>query len=150
MFSCIKNKSFNFKILFFRLWVIVQYLNSLLRTSEEVFYGICFKEFCTTEITSNCIKFSTTKAVFQHWKEREFTWCKIWTVKEMQHDFNIAFTKILLNKNSDMRARIFVMKFSTPYEIMTLFQCVVQQNFQNINIIFTIQNRFQRYSMLMD
>ena len=52
-------------------------------------------------------------------------WYDIWTVRGMCHDFNITFTKILLDRNSDIRVSIIGLKCSILNQFMMLSRNVV-------------------------
>lgn len=58
---------------------------------ENSFSGSWIQEPCTAEITSEFILNFLPFQLFQCGKQPEITWCKIWTVRGMWHDFNIAF-----------------------------------------------------------
>ena len=75
---------------------------------------------------------------------------KTWILRSMQHNFNIAFPKILLNRSSNFSLALFLQakhSCNVPQQFMTLSQSVLSQKFQlkHINHI-----TFWKYSKLTD
>ena len=124
--------------------------NQLFKTNRELFFWKLLQRMlhCWNNFII-CIKFSAIELFLQCWKQSEITYFKIWTVKGMWHDFNFAFTKILMNRSSSVRAAIILMLWRFPYQFVILCPCVLSQFFINWNIMFTIHNRFWMHSMLI-
>ena len=67
----------------------------------------------------------------------------------MWHDFNIALTKILLDKNSNNPVSVIVTQCPFSYYFITFTRYVLSQNSQNWTIIFTTHISYCRHRMLI-